>query len=212
MTTTNADTSETRQMQDDAFALRNYGREMARFKAKNTGAEVVIRYPRWEDLKQFHAYLNQVHQESLEEPMWFSTRPHDLPQTSRRLAENLKKVEVAGHPFLFVEVEGQIVGQGWVWIGGPNFGADIGYLGLELTKATRGMGIGTKLFEILEAESKNAGAVMIELTMASANRACQLYERLGYKEVGRIPHAVMSNYGKEKWDDRADLVYMIKYL
>ena len=196
----------------DPYALRNYGREMARFKAKGSDREVIIRYPRWEDLKQYHAYLNQVHEESLEEPMWFTTRPHDLPTTSRRLAENLKKIEVQGDPFLFVEVEGKIVGQGWVWIGGPNFGADIGLLGLELTRDTRGMGIGTKLFDLLESESKEAGARMIELTMASANRACQLYERLGYKEVGRVPHAVMSNYGKEKWEDRADLVYMIKYL
>jgi ribosomal protein S18 acetylase RimI-like enzyme len=192
--------------------LRNYGREMARFKAKNSDQEVVLRYPRWEDLKPFHRYLNQVHEESFEEPMWFSTHPIDLPSTSRKLAEILKKIEVKGDPFLFVEIDGNIVGQGWVWIGGPNFGADIGLLGLELTRATRGMGIGTKLFDLLEAEAKNNGAKMIELTMASANRACQLYERLGYQEVGRVPHSVMSNYGKEKWEDRADLVYMIKYL
>ena len=197
---------------DSSDTLRNYGRELARWTPEGAEHEVVIRYPRWEDWKGFHRYLNQVHEESFEEPMWFSTHATDLPSASRKLAELLKKIEVQGEPHVVVEMDGVIVGKGGVPIGGPNFGNEIGYLGLELTKATRGMGIGTKMFEVLEAEAKAAGAKMIELTMGSANRATKLYERLGYEEVGRIPHAVMSNHGKEEWEDRADLVYMIKYL
>jgi len=200
------------QPETDLHTLRNYGREMARFTAKDGKTEVVIRYPKWEDLKLYHAYLNQVHEESFEEPMWFSTHAIDLPSASRKLADWLKKIEVQKTPYLFVVVDDRIVGLGSVPIGGPNFGNEIGYLGIELTRDMRGMGIGTRLFDILESEAKEAGARMIELTMASANPATKLYERLGYKEVGRIPNAVMSNHGKEAWDDRADLVYMVKML
>ena len=196
----------------ESFDLRNYGRELARFTAKRSGEELVIRYPRWEDLKPYHAYLNQVHDESFEEPMWFSTHKIDLPSASRKLADWLKKIEVQNTPYLLVMSGRKVVGLGSVPIGGPNFGNEIGYLGIELTRDMRGQGIGTRLFDLLESEAKAAGAKMIELTMASANPATKLYERLGYKEVGRVPHAVMSNHGKEAWDERADLVYMIKYL
>ncbi len=194
------------------FSLRNYGREVARFPAKGGGEEVIFRYPRWEDLKQYHAYLNQVHEESFTEPMWFSTHATDLPSASRKLADKLKCVEVQGEPHLVVEMAGRIVGLGQVPIPRHNFSADIGLLGLELALACRGKGIGTKLFDVLEDLSREAGVKMIELSMASKNRACQLYERLGYKEVGRIPHRVQSNFGQEAWEERADLVYMIKYL
>ena len=63
-----------------------------------------------------------------------------------------------------------------------------GILGISIAREFRGMGVGSELIRIALEECRKAGLVSIELAAFHNNlRAIRLYERLGFKHVGRIP-------------------------
>jgi len=84
----------------------------------------------------------------------------------------------------------------------PNFpgrGAHIANAGYIVASAQRGNGIGTRLVEdsIVRARAAGFDAIMFNLVFAS-NPARALYERLGWREIGRIPRGV---------DDEPAIIY-----
>ncbi|MCR5388189.1 MAG: GNAT family N-acetyltransferase [Lachnospiraceae bacterium] len=70
-----------------------------------------------------------------------------------------------------------------------------------------GFGLGKLMFERLIAKAKERGFEQAELTVIEGNdRAYKLYEKLGFKECGRIPNA-------NKYDDgtyRDDIHMVLK--
>lgn len=63
-------------------------------------------------------------------------------------------------------------------------------IGIALFQKYTGFGLGKLMLKRLLAEIKNLGFEQAELTVVGGNqRACHLYESLGFKECGRIPNA-----------------------
>ncbi len=63
-------------------------------------------------------------------------------------------------------------------------------IGIALFQKYTGFGLGKLMLKRLLTEIKNLGFEQAELTVVGGNqRACYLYESLGFKECGRIPNA-----------------------
>jgi ribosomal protein S18 acetylase RimI-like enzyme len=70
----------------------------------------------------------------------------------------------------------------------------VGVLGIGIKSLYRGIGIGTIIMEMLIEESKKAGLKVLVLDVFDTNRiAKKFYEKIGFKEVGRIPKGVCKN-------------------
>lgn len=63
-------------------------------------------------------------------------------------------------------------------------------IGIALFQKYTGFGLGKLMLKRLLTEIKNLGFEQAELTVVGGNqKACHLYESLGFKECGRIPNA-----------------------
>ena len=81
--------------------------------------------------------------------------------------------------------------------------------GIALSKEARGKGIGTALAQrtIELARKRMRGLEMIGLTVINYNaRAQELYKKLGFVEVARIPRSVKE--GKEYFDEYVMYLYL----
>ncbi|MBR5224128.1 MAG: GNAT family N-acetyltransferase [Clostridia bacterium] len=78
-------------------------------------------------------------------------------------------------------------------------------VGVSLEKAYWGKGIGKAMMTALIDAARQAGYEQLELDVVDKNeRAIALYERLGFRAVGRMPKAM-----KYRGGGYADLVYMV---
>ena len=78
-------------------------------------------------------------------------------------------------------------------------------IGIALFQKYTGFGLGRLMIERMIAKIKELGDEQAELTVVSGNdRACHLYESVGFKECGRIPDA-------NKYDDGtySDDIHMV---
>ena len=67
----------------------------------------------------------------------------------------------------------------------------VGVLGIAVKSGYRRLGIATKLMEALLQEAKRQGLKVIILDVYEKNLpALNLYRKMGFKEVGRIPKAI----------------------
>jgi RimJ/RimL family protein N-acetyltransferase len=75
------------------------------------------------------------------------------------------------------------------------------WLGITIGEASaRGKGIGKIAMEHLEEAAKNAGAKRFELGVFEFNSvALNLYKKIGYKEIQRIPN--FAYWNSRMWDD-----------
>lgn len=99
------------------------------------------------------------------------------------------------------EVEGKVVGNSDVHKGiGKR--SHTGTLGIALKQGYRDAGIGTEMMRVLTEESERAGLKLLRLSVFESNaRARHVYEKTGFREVGRIPKAITKGdtYVDEVW-------------
>lgn len=83
----------------------------------------------------------------------------------------------------------------------------MGGLGIAIRNGYRDIGIGTKMLETLILHAEKMGLKILTLTVFSTNkRAKYVYEKIGFKETGRIPNELYKN---EKYIDH---IIMVKEL
>jgi ribosomal protein S18 acetylase RimI-like enzyme len=137
-------------------------------------------------------------------------RPQSFPWidrnlAARRLADILVRMETGVSRWLFVVLNGELVGQGQVDVSAELYAT----VGLALRKPARGHGIGLKLMRLLEEEARKLKRYRLELTVWSANiAAVELYRKLGYKEIGRRSDWHRARDG----EGYSDLIHMAKLL
>jgi putative acetyltransferase len=67
-----------------------------------------------------------------------------------------------------------------------------GYLGVGVAKNKRGIGVGRSIVKALLELAKKAGLRIVFLDVFATNTvAISLYEKMGFKEVGRIPKGIL---------------------
>ncbi len=99
-------------------------------------------------------------------------------------------------------LEGAVVGAYYLKPNFPGRAAHIANAGYVVASAHRGAGIGRRLVEDSIGRARAAGfdAIMFNLVFES-NRARSLYERLGWREIGRVPRAVDGEPAVVYWRD-----------
>ncbi len=164
------------------------------------GTETRFRYPRWNDLDAFI----DMHRTLTRENVMCRRLELDAASGGRELSQALVGLKQKQSSYLLVEQDGVLVGEGFT----TRSGHDYCTIGLALVARARGRGIGTRLMQILEDESRRLGARRLYLTVWSANvSAVHVYRKVGYVESGRRPDWVLMDSG-----ETCDLIDMVKIL
>jgi len=176
-----------------------------RFTARD-GTKVVFREPRQTDAKQLKDFINSF----VKEPRsgLLINRRVSLRDEKAWLKVWIADIRRRKGVLLLVEVDGKIKGSCSIlrlmWKS-----SHVADAGIALSVEVRGKGIGEALMKktIQLARKRMRGLEMIQLKAFSYNkRALDLYKKLGFVEVGRVPRA--NKEGKKYYDD----VLMVRFL
>ena len=122
------------------------------------------------------------------------TRDKEVDWLGRQLA-NMEKGETI---VIVAEVDGKVIGHVEVNLQGRSM-RHVGELNIVIKAEYRDRGIGTEMIKTIIEESRKAGLRVITLeTFPHNQRAKNVYEKLGFKETGRIPDGF---YRKGKYID-----------
>jgi RimJ/RimL family protein N-acetyltransferase len=151
------------------------------------GETATLRGPKWDDLDDLTDYINGLVEEHANITKTEKvTREAEAEWLGQRLAE----IENGRMIHLVAEVGGRVVGAGEV-SQLPEERSHTGYLGIGISKSHREKGLGTALMQALKELSKKAGMKILILDAFATNKvAINLYEKIGFKEVGRIPKGI----------------------
>ena len=158
------------------------------------GKEMIIRYPKWEDLDEFTRYINKL---SCEDTfVTFSGEEIKKEDEVKALSEWFYQLEMGNKIVLGCFYKEKLVGL-------ANIDRDksarkrslhVGILGISVEKEFRGEGVGYELGKVIieDAKKKIGGLKMVFLDVYSLNiQAQSLYKKLGFKEVGRFPKTIL---------------------
>ena len=159
------------------------------FTAKD-GRRVVLRSVKWDDLDDLIELINSLVEEGTDilrsEKV---TRSEEAEWLGKRLAR-IDKGELID---AVAEVEGKIAANSEVEKR-SDLMSHVGYLGIAIKSGYRGIGIGTQIMKTLIEESKKARLRILVLDhFATNNTARGLYEKMGFREAGKIPKGIYKN-------------------
>lgn len=167
---------------------------------QTSDVEIICRYPRWTDLDAFI----DMHLTLTWERVMCRRLKLDRDSGGRMLKDILIGLKTGKSGYLFVERQGELVGEGFTNPSGYNYYT----VGLALVRCVQGMGIGTQLMWGLEEESRRLGAKRLHLTVWSENHAAvRVYRKVGYTECGRRPGWIRIDNGSA-----CDLLDMTKVI
>lgn len=158
-----------------------------------SGKAALIRYPQMDDVLLLQHFINTV---SLEDTyIGFSGEQQSLESETIYLNSELEKIKSGDCVKLFCIVDGVIAGTCDIHRDDTLFTRrrHSGVFGLIVGSAYRGDGIGETLTLTTIDESRRiiSGLRLIKLSCFANNKpAMHLYEKLGFKEVGRIPETL----------------------
>ncbi len=172
------------------------GKIVRRFTAKN-GRKVILRTPRWEDLDGLLGFINSLSEEDLD--VLPERRKITRDEEAGWLGNYLAEIERKKALMVIAEINGKVIANSEVTSKrGAN--SHVGELGISILSGYRDLGIGTEMLKTLIQESKKIGLKVLVLhVFANNDRARRVYEKVGFKETGRIPKGI---YRKNKYIDR----------
>ena len=159
------------------------------FTAKD-GRDVILRTPKWEDIDDLLALINSLIDE--EADIWMRepvTRNEQIHWLSRRLAA-IEKGQVIQ---IVAEVNSHVIANTDVTI---KIGqrSHVGDIGIIIKQGYRDIGIGSEMLKQLIAQARQRGLIIVTLGVFATNsRAKHVYEKLGFREYGRIPGEIFKN-------------------
>ncbi len=171
-----------------------------RFRARN-GKQVTLRALRWEDLDHLVTFINSLVDErkTNSDLGIIADKKQSREQEAEWLTRLLIGVETGHVISVAAEVDGRIVANSEVTRGSYGDVRDHGYLGIAALQAYRGLGIGLEMMKTLVRESRKEGLKTIQLEVFENNAsAIHVYEKSGFREVGRIPKKM--HRGKRFYD------------
>lgn len=178
------------------------GTILREFEARD-GRRVVLRTPTWEDLDDMLEFINSLVEE---EAMILMEDKQTREQEVDWLARALSNMEKDRQVRVVAEVDGRMVGQCEVALGSGRK-SHVGTLGISVKQGYRNIGVGQELMREAESHAARLGSEKIMLEVFATNdRAIHVYEKMGYKAVGRVP-------GEVKYKgEYVDALYMVKDL
>jgi ribosomal protein S18 acetylase RimI-like enzyme len=159
------------------------GTILREFEARD-GRKVILRTPTWEDLDDMLDFINSLVEE---EAMILMEVKQTRDQEVDWLARSLSNMEKDRTVRVVAEVDGRMVGQCEVSVG-LGRKSHVGTLGISVKQGYRDVGIGQELMREAERHAGKLGVEKIVLEVFATNdRAIHVYERMGYRVVGRVP-------------------------
>jgi RimJ/RimL family protein N-acetyltransferase len=160
------------------------------FEAKD-GRKVTLRSPKWDDLNDLMECINSLVEEDVDILA-------DEKQTREGeidwLARVLSRIERGERIGVVAEVGNKVVGNSEVERFGARRQSHVGSLGISIRNGYRNTGIGTEMMRVLLNESRKAGLRLLILDVFATNiRAKHVYEKVGFREVGKMPKAVQKD-------------------
>lgn len=161
------------------------GTILREFEARD-GRKVTLRTPTWEDLDDMLDFINSLVEE---EAMILMETKQTRDQEVDWLARALSNMEKDRQVRVVAEVDGKMVGQCEVALGAGRK-SHVGTLGISVKQGYRDVGIGQELMRELENQARALGVETLYLEVYGISPAMRLYERLGYREHGRLPGGI----------------------
>jgi L-amino acid N-acyltransferase YncA len=166
------------------------GRIYRVFKARD-GQKVTLRAPRWDDLNDLMECINSLVEEGAEIMM---DEKQNRQQEIDWLARALSRLEKDETIWVAAEVDGRLVGNSEVTRFSARRQSHVGVLGIAIRNGYRDIGIGREMMSVLIEESRKAGLKILILDVFATNaRAKNVYGKLGFREVGRIPKGLFKD-------------------
>lgn len=160
--------------------------------------EIVIRYPKADDLEQLRDYINILSSEQTF--LRFQGEQQTLEEEKKYLDEVLKKISEAKEVMLLAFVENKLVGNTSLGMFDKTE-KHRALFGISVAKDFRGKGIGRLLMENIFREAKNVlpDLKIINLTVYGNNDLAQnLYKKFGFIEYGKLPRGI---FRKGEYED-----------
>jgi RimJ/RimL family protein N-acetyltransferase len=171
------------------------GRIYRRFKTSD-GTGVTLRALKWEDLDDCVAFINDLVGEKDTEPNLgiIADRKQTREEEAEWLANQITGIEKGSVVSVIAELGGRLAGNSSVTRGSYEDTKHHGYLGIAIARKHRDRGLGLEMMRTLVRESLKAGLKTVQLEVFANNpRAIHVYEKTGFKEVGRIPRKMQRN-------------------
>ena len=178
------------------------GKILHRFTAKDR-KDVFLRTPKWEDLDDLMEHINSLVEEGAN---IVRNKKVTRDQEVYWLRKKLALLEKGEEFDLVAEVDGKAIALAQLQRK-KGYSSHVGGIAIGIHRKYRNIGIGTRLMKSLISQAKTMNLKILTLEVYSTNkRAIHVYEKLGFKETGRIPKGLFRN-GKY-----IDQVVMVKEL
>ncbi len=151
------------------------------------GIDVVIRYPKLEDLNDLHRFVNEISKEKTF--VVLQGEEITLEEEKEFLKQQIENVEKRKGVYLIAFCENDVIGVTEITLK-TKVVRHLGSYGIMIAKKFRGQGLGKLLTEIgIEEAKKNLTGLEIIILDVFANnlKAIQMYEKFGFKEFGTLP-------------------------
>jgi len=159
------------------------------FLAKD-GRRFVLRSAKWEDLDDLIEFINSLVEERAD---ILRTSKVTRSEEAEWLGKRLARIDKGELIDAVAEVEGKVIANSEVEKR-SDLMSHVGYLGIGIKSGYRGIGIGTRIMKTLIDESRKAGLKILVLEHFGTNEtARRLYEKMGFREAGKIPKGVYKN-------------------
>jgi RimJ/RimL family protein N-acetyltransferase len=159
------------------------------FTAKD-GQEVILRTPKWEDIDDLLVLINSLIDEKAD--IWMReavTRNEQIDWLSKRLAA-IEKGQVIQ---IVAEVNNHVIANTDVTMK-TGQRSHVGEIGIIILQGYRDIGIGTEMLKQLITQAQKRSLKILTMGVFSTNtRAKHVYEKLGFRECGRIPGEIFKN-------------------
>jgi len=167
------------------------------------GRTVTLRSPRWDDLDDLTEFINSLIDEGAQITAYQKVTRE---QEALWLGQQLADVEKGTKIIIVAEVDGGVIANS-SFSKKTGYSEHVGVLGIAIKNGYRDIGIGTELMNELILKAKDMGLKLLTLSVFESNdRARHVYEKVGFKETGRIPKELFKD-GKY-----IDHTYMVKEL
>jgi len=165
------------------------GKIIKQFVAKDA-CNVFLRTPKWEDLDDLLEFINSLVDESADIGKSEKATRQEEAEWLGRLLANLEN----DHLFALVaEVDGKVVANSEL-SQKSGYSGHVGEIGIAIKAGYRDVGIGTEMLGTLISHAREIGLKMLRLSVFSSNpRAKHVYEKVGFRETGRIPKEIFKD-------------------
>jgi RimJ/RimL family protein N-acetyltransferase len=159
------------------------GQVVARLKLKD-GSTAIVRAPRMSDLDGLLALINGLVKENA---MILADKPYKRKDEAVWLRNLLKDLKAGKVVHLVAETDGGIVGSTTV-NRQQGKSKHVGVFGIIIKGGYRNLGLGTAMSDATLGQARRAGLKLVLLEVFDSNpKARHMYEKLGFREVGRVP-------------------------